>query len=207
MGNTFDYPVMHGKVLAKMGYSFISANAYAIDTIADVDAVDLIMGKQKLTVLGTDTAFKSFTPELQKVVADYLAQGGNLLVSGAHIASDMQSKEDKAFIKDQLHYTYRCDHASKQGSLVVNSPALSTATYTFHTTPNANRIHTENPDCIHPTNGALCAARYTDTELSAAVVYDGTKEQKGKTLAWGFMLESTQDFNTLYKDCIDWLFR
>ena len=207
IGNTFDYPVMHGKVLTKMGYSYISANAYAIDTIVGVDAVDLIMGKQKLTVLGTDTTFKSFTPELQKVVADYLAHGGNLLVSGAHIASDMQSKEDKAFIKDQLHYTYRCDHASKQGSLVVNSPALSTATYTFHTTPNANRIHTENPDCIHPTNGALCAARYTDTELSAAVVYDGTKEQKGKTLAWGFMLESTQDFNTLYKDCIDWLFR
>ena len=44
MGNTFDYPVLHGKVLAEMGYSYISANAYAIDTIADVDAVDLIMG-------------------------------------------------------------------------------------------------------------------------------------------------------------------
>ncbi|MBQ2434445.1 MAG: hypothetical protein II266_08430, partial [Clostridia bacterium] len=83
MGNTFDYPVMHGKALAQMGYSYISANAYAIDTIADVDAVDLIMGKQKLTALGNDTTFKTFTPELKKLLTDYLTTGGNLLVSGA----------------------------------------------------------------------------------------------------------------------------
>ena len=207
MGNTFDYPVLHGKVLAEMGYSYISANAYAIDTIADVDAVDLIMGKQKLTILGTDTAFKSFTPELQKVVADYLEKGGNLLVSGAHIASDMQSPKDKAFIKEQLHCTYRCNHASEQGSLVVNRRVLSPGTYTFHATPNANCIHTENPDCILPADGAQAVAKYADTQLNAAVAYDGREEEKGKTLAWGFMLESTQNFNTLYKDCISWLFR
>ena len=207
MGNTFDYPVLHGKALAEMGYSYISANAYAIDTIEDVDAVDLIMGKQKLTILGTDTAFKSFTPELQKVVADYLAKGGNLLVSGAHIASDMQSPEDKAFVKNQLHYTYRCNHACEQGSLVVNRRVLSPATYTFHATPNANCIHTENPDCILPADGAQAVAKYADTQLNAAVAYDGAENQKGKTLAWGFMLESTQNFNTLYKDCISWLFR
>ena len=207
MGNTFDYPVMHGKALAEMGYSYISANAYAIDTIADVDAVDLIMGKQKLTILGTDTAFKSFTPELQKVVADYLAKGGNLLVSGAHIASDMQTPKDKAFIKEQLHCTYRCNHASEQGSLVVNRRVLSPGTYTFHATPNANCIHTENPDCILPTDGAQAVAKYADTQLNAAVAYDGREEQKGKTLAWGFMLESAVDFRTLYKESIDWLMR
>ena len=205
MGNTFDYPVLHGKALAEMGYSYISANAYAIDTIADVDAVDLIMGKQKLTILGTDTAFKSFTPELQKVVADYLAKGGNLLVSGAYIASDMQSPEDKAFVKNQLHYTYRCNHACEQGNLVVNRRVLSPATYTFHATPNAEHIHTENPDCILPADGAQAVAKYADTQLNAAVAYDGAENQKGKTLAWGFMLESTQNFNTLYKDCINWL--
>ena len=207
MGNTFDYPVMHGKALAEMGYSYISANAYAIDTIVGIDAVDLIMGKQKLTVLGTDTAFKSFTPELQNVLADYLAAGGNLLVSGAHIASDMQSKEDKVFIKDYLHCTFRCNHASKQGSVVVGRRVLSPSAYTFHATPNAECIHTENPDCILPANGGQAVAKYADTQLNAAVAYDGTAEQKGKTLAWGFMLESTQDFNTLYKDCINWLLR
>ena len=205
MGNTFDYPVMHGKALAQMGYSYISANAYAIDTIADVDAVDLIMGKQKLTALGNDTTFKTFTPELKKLLTDYLTTGGNLLVSGAHIASDMQSKEDQSFIQNQLHYTFRCDHASEQGGLVVNRRVLSPAAYTFHTAPNADCIHTENPDCILPANGAQAVAKYADTQLNAAVAYDGTENNSGKTLAWGFMLESTKDFNTLYKDCINWL--
>ena len=205
MGNTFDYPVMHGKVLAQLGYSYISANAYAIDTIADVDAVDLIMGKQKTTILGTDTAFKSFTPALQSVITDYLTSGGRLLVSGTHIASDMQNADEKAFVKEQLHYTYRCDHASKQGGVVVNPRTLEGGQYHFYTTPNPSYMASENPDCIHPAGNAVCVARYADTNLSAAIAYDGTDEQKGKTLAWGFMLESTENFDTLYKDCINWL--
>ena len=205
MGNTFDYTVMHGKVLAQMGYSYVSANAYAIDTIAGCDAVDLIMGKQKTTILGTDTAFKTFTPQLQSVLAKYIEQGGHLLVSGAYIASDMQSTTDKTFIKDNLHFTYRCDHASEQGTLVVNRRVMSPNFYQFYTTPNAERIHTENASCIIPVNGAQSVARYDDTKLNAAVAYDGTEEKKGKTLAWAFMLESIKDFNTLYEDCIRWL--
>jgi hypothetical protein len=207
MGNTFDYPVMHGKVLAQLGYSYISANAYAIDTIADVDAVDLIMGKQKTTILGTDTAFKSFTPALQSVITDYLTSGGRLLVSGTHIASDMQNADEKAFVKEQLHYTFRCDHASKQGGVVVNTRTLEGGQYHFYTTPNPSYMASENPDCIHPADNAVCVARYADTNLRAAIAYDGTDEQKGKTLAWGFMLESTENFNTLYKDCINWLMK
>ena len=205
VGNTFDYPVLHGKVLAAMGYSYVSANAYAVDSISNVDAVDLIMGKQKLTVLGTDTAFKSFTPALQKVVADYLANGGKLMVSGAHIASDMQSADDKAFVKQHLHYNYRCDHASKLGGVNVNKRVLEAGQYAFDTQPNAARIHTENADCILPTKGAQTVARYADTNLSAAVAYDGTDKEQGKTLAWGFMLESSADFANLYQVSMKWL--
>jgi hypothetical protein len=205
MGNTFDYTVMHGKVLAQMGYSYVSANAYAVDKIADYDAVDLIMGKQKTTILGTDTAFKTFTPALQTVLADYIQRGGHLLISGAYIASDMLSKAEKTFLKDYLHFTYRCDHASNQGSIVVNRRVMSPNFYQFYTTPNAERIHTENASCILPVNGAQAVAKYDDTKLNAAVAYDGTEEHKGKTLAWALMLESVKDFNTLYEDCIRWL--
>ena len=205
MGNTFDYPVLHGQALAEMGYSYISANAYAIDSITGVDAVDIIMGKQKTTVLGNDTAFKTFTPALQAMLTRYLSSGGRLLLSGTYIASDMLSEAEKAFVKEQLHYTYRCDRASKRGGVVVNNRALPAGAHHFFTTPNPEVIASDNPDCIHPAGEAVCVARYADTNLSAAVAYDGTKEHKSKTLVWGFMLESTQDFNTLYKDCINWL--
>ena len=205
MGNTFDYPVAHGRVLAQMGYSYISANAYAVDSLEGFDAVDVIMGKQKTTIMGQDTSFHTFTPELQKVLSHYIQSGGRVMVSGAYIASDMQSKSEKAFIKEQLHYTYRCDHASKQGGVVVNSRMLKPGRYAFDTAPNAVRIHTENADCIFPGKGAVCVARYSDTELSAAVAYDGTSKSKGKTLCWAFMLESSKDFDNLYKNSMEWL--
>lgn len=207
MGNTFDYPSLHGRVLAEKGYSYISSNAYALDTITGCDAVDLIMGKQKTYVLGKDTSFQCFTPELQKLLTDYLQSGGNLLMSGAHIASDMQSDTNKVFIKEYLHYTYRCDHASKQGGISINNRLLTTGKYKFNTTPNQERIHTENPDCIMPTKGAICVARFSDTNLSAAVAYDGRHQQKGKTLCWSFMLESSEDFNQIFGSSIEWLMK
>ena len=207
MGNTFDYPSLHGRVLAEKGYSYISSNAYALDTITGCDAVDLIMGKQKTYVLGNDTSFQCFTPELQKVLTDYLQTGGNLLMSGAHIASDMQSDTNKVFIKEHLHYTYRCDHASKQGGISINNRLLTIGKYKFNTTPNQERIHTENPDCIMPTKGAICVARFSDTNLSAAVAYDGRHQQKGKTLCWSFMLESSEDFNQIFGSSIEWLMK
>lgn len=207
IGNTFDYPSRHGRALAKMGYSYISANAYAIDSIDNCDAVDLIMGKQKTTILGTDTSFHTFTPELQTILSTYLNKGGNLLVSGAYIASDMSTKEEKAFLKDYLHYTYRCDHASKQGGVIINNRLLESGKHHFATTPNDKLIHTENPDCILPTKDATTVARYADTNLSAAVAFDGMSQGYGKTLCWGFMLESSDSFEQIYQNSINWLLK
>jgi hypothetical protein len=205
MGNTFDYPMAHGRILAEKGYSYISANAYAIDTIVGYDAVDLIMGKQKTTILGTDTSFQCFTPKLQTILTAYLKSKGRLLISGAHFASDMKSDSEKSFAKKQLHCTYRCDHGSKNGSVRVNNRQLKTGKYQFNVSPNEERIHTENPECILPTNGGIGIATYGDTNMNAAVAYDGTKDRKGKTLCWAFMLESSKDFDTLYGNSIDWL--
>jgi hypothetical protein len=207
VGNTFDYPVAHGKVWAENGYSYITANAYAIDSIKGFDAVDLILGKQKAYKLGKDVSFHCFTNGLQKLITTYLKSNGRLIVSGAHIGSDMTSDKGKTFIKKQLHYTYRCDHASKQGSVTVNNNLGTTGKYAFNTTPNQKRIHTENPDCIMPADGAVCVGRYSDTNMSAGVAYDGSKQRKGKTLCWAFMLESSEDFAKLLNSSIEWLMK
>ena len=91
--------------------------------------------------------------------------------------------------------------------MVVNRRVLSPAFHTFYVQPNEKCIHTENPDCIFPTGNAQVVARYDDTKLSAAVAYDGQEDGKGKTLSWAFMLESVVDFDTLYKDCLEWLMK
>ncbi len=203
-GNTFDYPVLHGRVLAAAGYSYISSSV-AVDSIAGCDMVDVILGKQKTTVLGTDTAFHCMPPALQRLLTDYLERGGRVLLSGAYIAGDMQSAADKAFIRDYLHYDYRASHASRVGEVRVES-GLPTGTYAFRSTPNEERLHTENPDGLLPVGGnTYRIARYTDTGVIACVGYRDPQPQGSRTLCWSFMLESAQDFDTLYRQSVDWL--
>lgn len=206
VGNTFDYPAMHGKVLAEMGYSYVSTSAAALDSIAGYDAVDVILGKQKTIVMGSDTSFHCMPAHLQHALSHYLQHGGRLLLSGAHIASDMQSKEDAAFTKNQLHYEFRCTHASRTGKVRIERE-LTKGNYTFRTEPNETMLHTENADGIFPANSGVVVARFPEANVAAAIGHDATAEGGSKTLCWSFMLESAHDFPMLYKESINWLMK
>ena len=206
VGNTFDYPAMHGKVLAEMGYSYVSTSAAALDSIAGYDAVDVILGKQKTIVMGSDTSFHCMPAHLQHALTHYLQHGGRLLLSGAHIASDMQGKEDAAFTKNQLHYEFRCTHASRTGKVRIERE-LTKGNYTFRTEPNETMLHTENADGIFPANGGVVVARFPEANVAAAIGHDATAEGGSKTLCWSFMLESAHDFPVLYKESINWLMK
>ena len=206
VGNTFDYPAMHGKVLAEMGYSYVSTSAAALDSIAGYDAVDVILGKQKTIVMGSDTSFHCMPAHLQHALSHYLQHGGRLLLSGAHIASDMQGKEDAAFTKNQLHYEFRCTHASRTGKVRIERE-LTKGNYTYRTEPNETMLHTENADGIFPANGGVVVARFPEANVAAAIGHDATAEGGSKTLCWSFMLESAHDFPVLYKESINWLMK
>ena len=206
VGNTFDYPAMHGKVLAEMGYSYVSTSAAALDSIAGYDAVDVILGKQKTIVMGSDTSFHCMPAHLQHALSHYLQHGGRLLLSGAHIASDMQGKEDAAFTKNQLHYEFRCTHASRTGKVRIERE-LTKGNYTFRTEPNETMLHTENADGIFPANGGVVVARFPEANVAAAIGHDTTAEGGSKTLCWSIMLESAYDFPVLYKESINWLMK
>ena len=204
VGNTFDYPAMHGKALAQMGYSYVSTSVAALDSIAGYDAVDVILGKQKTYVMGNDTSFHCMPTHLQHALTHYLQQGGRLLLSGAYIASDMTNEEDKAFIKKQLHYEFRCTNAANTGKVRIERQ-LPKGNYTFRTEPNDTMLHTENADGIFPVEGGMVVARFPETNVAAAVGYQA--EDGAKTLCWSFMLESAYDFHKLYQESIHWLMK
>ncbi len=206
VGNTFDYPAMHGKVLAEMGYSYVSTSVVAVDSIADYDAVDVILGKQKTIVMGSDTSFHCMPAHLQHALTHYLQHGGRLLLSGAHIASDMQGKKDAAFTKNQLHYEFRCTHASRTGKIRVERQ-LPQGNHTFRTEPNDEQLHTENADGIYPAEGGIVVARFPEVNVAAAIAHDTSEAGGAKTLCWSFMLESAHDFDALYKESINWLMK
>ncbi len=71
VGNTHDYPVLHGRALQELGYTFVSMNSEALDSIDHQwDIIDIIYGKDTITSL----------PELSN-------WSGKTLVSGALLGS------------------------------------------------------------------------------------------------------------------------
>lgn len=201
IGNTFDLPCKHGKVLAEMGYSFVSTSVSALTEIPEGYAmVDLIMSKQKEIEIGTELVqrkYQIFTPALRQALEAYK---GNLLLSGAYIGSDMQSKEDKAFTGKVLHYIFATDNASQDGTINVQK-VLPKMQAQLVTEVNEKILPCESPDALKEQNGATLFARYTDTRIGAGIAYEGDYKQ----LIYGFPLESLEDFDTLYKASVEWL--
>lgn len=68
-------------------------------------------------------------------------------------------------------------------------------------------LHTENPDGIYPAQGGVVVARFPEANVAAAISYDATAEGGAKTLCWSLMLESAYNFDTLYKESINWLMK
>ena len=208
-GNTFDYPVMHGKVLQKLGCSYCSCAASAVDStmLAQYDVVDLIMGKQKETKLGVQmvqTDYKTFTPELQTALRGY---HGNLLCSGAYIGSDMRSKADTAFTRNVLHYEYRTHHATRSGKVNLNSKQSMPFSVSLVMEQNSDILPVENPDAIRPSGYyAYPIARYDDSGLVAGVLYhDDFRRQKQMIFCFPLESLSESDFISIYKMAIRWL--
>ena len=114
-GNTFDYPAVHGEAIARNGYGFVSCSAMAVEKgevkLTDYENVDLILGKQKTTVVGNGKSgvnYQAFPEALQHAVKNYLDKGGNLIVSGAYAVSDLfdrrSDRKDQEFAEKVLGF-------------------------------------------------------------------------------------------------------
>ena len=207
VGNTFAYPTMHGKVLQSLGYSYLSCAASAVDSISgEFDLVDVILGLQKETVLGTEkqmVMFKPFEAGLRKAICGYTAQGGCLLVSGSHISEELQhglsaTSEDRQFLLKVLHCQHRMEHGSRSGVVQFDGKQ-----YHLQMEPSESILYCEETEGLTDKGkGAAVAARYVDSGVCAGVSYKGNN----RTLMFGFPLESVQEFESIYSECIQYLF-
>lgn len=92
-GNTFDYPFIHGKAIQATGkYSFVSCSDEAVEngivTLEDYPIVDYILGLEKEDA-SAKAYYKTFSSAMQRIISSYCQSGGNILVSGAYVGSDM----------------------------------------------------------------------------------------------------------------------
>ena len=200
-GNSFDYPYLHGKAIKDANYSFVSCGADALMAgyvdLNQFKLVDLILGKQKQTFIGNskkNPEFKTFPLALQQNISSYCKNGGNLLVSGAYIASDLSHAklslpEDSLFLNTLLKCKFITEKASVGGEVkVVSSPfkAFDKMNFNYFSQPNATSYFVESPNAIEPFGeGAYTFCRYVENNTSAAVAYSG----KYKVCAFGFPFE------------------
>lgn len=210
IGNTYDYPSMHGRVLAKMGISYVSASIESIrddKALAGYTMVDVILGKQKNAEGCIPQTFRS-------PLTQYLQDGGHVLLSGSYIASNMQSEQDTLFAAHVLHYCHKTSRAAGNGKFNTLYNILPNRRYTFFMEPNTRMIECEAPDGIEPMYGAKRLARYDDSGVCAGIMYEDMRvNDQGKVvngermLVLPFMMESVLEFDTLYHDCVNWLNR
>ena len=199
IGNTFDYPSMHGNVLAQMGISYVSSSVDAIESLEPYTLVDIIMGKQK----GEKTDTIGCIPmHLREAINSYTHQGGKILLTGSYIASNMRHTCDTAWTHNTMHYRYKTEKASTCGRINFQYNILPTQQYEYYTKPNPQVIECEWPDGIEPMTGGVRIARYDDTYVNAGVAY---QDDLNRMIILPFMLESVKDFNGLYSECIKWL--
>lgn len=219
-GNSFDYPYTHGKSISKAGYSFVSASRDAIINgqvkLANYKLVDLILGKQRQTKLGRGyfvPEFKTYPKELQDKITNYCQQGGNILVSGAYIGSDLwrsqnPKQEDMAFASNILKYQLREAQASANGNVIsVSSPFSFKGEFDFYNRPNSISYGVESPDAIEPVGeNSFTIFKYTENNLSAGIA----SQTYYKTCVLGFPFEVIKDEdqrNDLMKGILSFMFR
>lgn len=193
VGNTFDYPFVHGKAIQAAGnYSFVSCSDEAVENgrvqMDSYPVVDFILGLEKDDAISNParkTYYKTFSSPMQRLLTAYCAAGGNLLVSGSYIGSDMSNSQgNREFTEKVLKYGY-------QSSLRDNRSGQITGlgrTLTIPRQLNEKAYAVTAPDCIVPVSPAFPVFVYTPGNQPAGIAYKGDY----RTFAMGFPFESIE---------------
>ena len=210
-GNNFDYPYLHGKAIKAAGFSFVSVSLKSILN-NDIDLnnykyVDLILGKQKQTFIGNGKKapeFKTFPLALQQKIRTYCQQGGNLMLSGAYLASDFYEDnyiktDERLFLENTLNVRFISSQTTKSGAInMISTPLIYTkkSEFQYNNSPNETIYCVESVDAIEPTTlGAYTFCTYKENDLSAAIAYSG----KYKICCFGFPFETISAEKERYK--------
>ncbi len=218
-GNDFDLVSIHAKALMDAGYSVISTSrdAWLRDSsiVKGSFAVDLLCGKQTGTVTGRRDApvkYRVWPSALRRRVRDYAMDGGNLIVSGAYIGSDIH---DSVYpFESDSAYTASCAGFAREtlGWKWVSGRERSGAVRPIRNLKLSLRnsvgpLHYNNVwepapvYCVESADGiapvsprAVSLYRYTDSGVSAAVAYEA---RNYKSVSLGFPVETVRDTESL----------
>lgn len=189
-GNTFDFVALHGEAVAAAGRGFVSESveSFCSAPLRQGATVDLILGKQKECAKGRGvygTRYKTFPSALQNALRAHTAAGGDVLVSGAYVATDLwdnpfSSKEvaeaDRKFATEVLGYHWRVGQATVEGDAYevhTPFPAFTGGRWQFCSELNSECYAVESPDSFYaPDKEHGCTLmRYGENNLVAGTAF------------------------------------
>ena len=129
------------------------------------------------------------SPTLQHKLSSFLHSKGNLLISGAYIASDMKGQPD--YINKELHYNYAGNIHQITNDTIFSPYSSFTLSCNWGEEPYT--VHTL--DCLTPLNGAQTLFSYYNGK-SAAIQY---ADKRNRIVALGFPLECIRNVSTRKK--------
>ena len=193
MGNTFDYPFIHGKAIQATGnYSFVSCSNEAVESgdvrLERYPIVDLILGLEKEdreSNPSRNAYYKTFSSSMQRLITAFCQAGGNLLVSGSYIGSDMNdSQGNREFTAKILKYGYQTSLRDNRSGRINGLGR----TVTIPRLPNERSYAVSHPDCIVPVAPAFPVFLYSPSNQSAGIAYKGNY----RTFVLSFPFESIE---------------
>lgn len=160
-GNERNYVRTHAEAISTAGrYSIVSCSSNSVETgkvqLTQYNMVDLVLGLECNDGRSLKP-YKTFTPAMQRHLRNYTSNQGALLVSGAHVASDMTSPSDSIFIADVLKCSFAGDNHSASNEVNGMGTRL-----TFIRDLNETHYAAISPDNLQPLSTGFAALRYSD---------------------------------------------
>lgn len=221
IGNTFDYPIIHGEALKKAGRGFISSSLKAFEQGKSTPkAVDLILGLQKTTrKAGAKGKFyQTFPAQLRRRLEEYRRDGGALLISGSYLGSeiieaDSLTRDSMAvFAADILGYRPFLDNDTVMQTPIATGSMAISGSQVIKGMPSlrpsqlasfksGDWVGAACPQTIMPADDkGLVIGRYADTGYPAAIAVEGKRkaestgmEYPGRAVIAGFPIETMTD--------------
>jgi hypothetical protein len=136
--------------------------------------------------------YQVFPDTLLILLESYLSQGGNLFISGAHIATDVHQRGQDSVVEKLLKYKWRTSNASRQGKFYFMEAEMAgvNTQFSFNTGYHPDIYTVEGADAMEPTDStATTFLRYSENNMSAGVAYRGDYG----VAAFGFPFETITD--------------
>ncbi len=195
-GNSFDFSYVHGLSIRNAGYSFVSLSDeslmdYSLD-LSSYCLLDYLAGEERSTYMPKNDSvcyYQVWPENMLNVLEAYLLGGGNLFISGAHIASDMHIHQQDEQVGSLLKFKWRTGNASRLGQFysMESEFAAMDQLFRFNTVIDPVLYTVEGADALEPIDStAVTLMRYSENNMSAGVAFRGDYG----IVALGFPFES-----------------